>query len=196
MRKNIFLVDQENVPAPRLEELTEHDCEVHVFIGENAAKLPRELAVEMQKLGSKARYVEISGSGRNALDFHIAYYLGEYSGQKESVFFHIISKDTGFDPLVAHLKGKGFLLARSASIEETPLLRQLTVKNPGERTTFIEERLRAQPKNRPQREATLASMIGSHFQKKLSEAEVAEIIQDLKSRGVFTLEGNKVKYAA
>lgn len=195
MRKNIFLVDLENVPAPRLGELAAHDCEVQVFIGENAAKLPRELAVEMQKLGAKARYIEISGSGRNALDFHIAYYLGEYSAQKEGVFFHIISKDTGFDPLLAHLKGKGFLLARSASIEETPLLRQLTVKSPIERTTLIEERLGAQPKNRPQREATLASMIGSHFQKKLSAAEIAEIIQNLKNRGIFSLEGNKVKYA-
>ena len=196
MRKNIFLVDLENVPAPRLAELAEHDCEVHVFIGETAAKLPRALVVEMQKLGSKARYVEITGSGRNALDFHIAYYLGEHSGQKESAFFHIISKDTGFDPLLAHLKGKGFLLARSASIEETPLLRQPTVKSPAERTIIIEERLRANPKNRPQREATLASMIGSHFQNKIGKSEVSEIIECLKSRCIFSLEGNKVKYAA
>jgi hypothetical protein len=69
----------------------------------------------------------------------IAYYLGEHSGQKENAFFHIISKDTGFDPLVAHLKGRGFLLARSASTEETPLFRQLTVKSPTERTILIED---------------------------------------------------------
>jgi hypothetical protein len=196
MRKNIFLVDLENVPGPRLQELAAHDCEVHVFIGENAAKLPRELVLEMQKLGPKARYVEITGSGRNALDFHIAYYLGEYSARKDDTFFHIISKDTGFDPLVAHLKNKGFLLARSASIEETPLLRLSTTKTPSELVELIEERLRANPKNRPQRETTLASMIGNHFQKKLGEAEIAEIIQLLKSRGVFSVEGNKLKYAA
>jgi hypothetical protein len=107
----------------------------------------------------------------------IAYYLGEHSGQKENAFFHIISKDTGFDPLVAHLKGRGFLLARSASTEETPLLRQLTVKSSTEQTILIEERLRAHPKNHPQRETTLTRMIGSHFQNKISKSEVAEIIK-------------------
>ena len=31
----------------------------------------------MQALGDRANYVEIDGSGPNALDFHIAYYIGE-----------------------------------------------------------------------------------------------------------------------
>jgi hypothetical protein len=39
-------------------------------------------------------------------------------------------------------------------------------------------------------------MIDSHFQNKISKSEVAEIIECLKSRGIFSLEGNKVKCAA
>jgi len=179
MAKNIFLLDLENVPAPRLGELAGQDCEVLVFVGENTTKLPRDLVLEVQKLGTKARYIEIRGSGRNALDFHIAYYLGEYAARKETSVFHVISKDTGFDPLIAHLKeDKGFAVSRSPSVEDTPLLRPDAAKTSASsvnRVDTIEARLRAHPKNRPQREATLASMIHSHFQKKLSDTAVKKL---------------------
>ena len=63
------------------------------------------LAAALQTLGSSAEYVTLETTGANALDFHIAYYIGVLSSQDPSAFFHVISKDTGFDPLIKHLKG-------------------------------------------------------------------------------------------
>lgn len=39
--------------------------------------LPLDFANAMQQLGERACYVKIGGTGRNALDFHLAFYLGE-----------------------------------------------------------------------------------------------------------------------
>ena len=52
----------------------------------------------------------------NALDFHIAFHVGQIAGTDPQGFFHIISKDKGYDPLLAHLKEAGIQGARSESI--------------------------------------------------------------------------------
>ena len=79
---------------------------VVLFVGAKQAKVPFDLAVAMQALGEKAKYIKIAGSGRNALDFHIAFYVGELSTKEPDAYFYVISRDTGFDPLIKHLKGR------------------------------------------------------------------------------------------
>jgi hypothetical protein len=65
---------------------------VIVFLGANQGNLPFEVAVSLQQLGSRAEYIEISGRGPNALDFHIAYYIGRLAAEEPSAYFHIISR--------------------------------------------------------------------------------------------------------
>ena len=73
MPSNYVLIDFENVQPKNLELLEGHPFKVLVFVGANQTKLPMPVVKAMQALGQKAEYIEISGSGRNALDFHIAY---------------------------------------------------------------------------------------------------------------------------
>jgi hypothetical protein len=63
-----------------------------VFVGENQVKLPFELAESLQNFGQGAQYIKIKGNGKNALDFNIAYYLGELIEKDPEGYFHIISK--------------------------------------------------------------------------------------------------------
>jgi len=56
----------------------------------------------MQSLGSAAQYIKMTGTGKSALDFHIAYYIGELAVRNPNAHFHVISRDTGFDPLLTH----------------------------------------------------------------------------------------------
>ena len=49
-------------------------------------------------------YVKISGTGPNALDFHIAFYIGQFAEKDPGANFYIVSQDAGFDPLLNHLK--------------------------------------------------------------------------------------------
>jgi outer membrane biosynthesis protein TonB len=123
MRTHYVLIDYENVQVKSLALLfdtTSEQFQVRVFLGKTNTKLGRDLVIAMHALGSRAAYVALDSSGPNALDFHIAFYLGELVAIDSSAFFHIISKDKGFDPLVAHLKSRNVLAARSASIETMP----------------------------------------------------------------------------
>ena len=141
MATNYVLIDYENVHPKNLELLTQHPFEVFVFVGENQARIPFDLADKMQLLGNQARYIKIDGSGQNALDFHIAYYIGELAAGEPDAYFHIISKDKGFDPLIRHLKGKKLNVMREKDLAEIPLL-QLPA------STSTDEKIAAIVKNR------------------------------------------------
>ena len=79
MSKHYILIDYENVQPKSLSVLQgapNQAFRIMVFVGADQSKLPLDLVSSMQGFGDKAQYVQITGSGRNALDFHIAYYLG------------------------------------------------------------------------------------------------------------------------
>ncbi len=104
MRTNYVLIDLENVKPAAFELLNHDHFRVMVFAGSNQPKVPVDFADSLQRLGGKTGYIMISGNGPNALDFHIAYYIGRLAAENPNAYFHIISKDTGFDPLIRHLK--------------------------------------------------------------------------------------------
>ena len=76
----------------------------------------RNLARALQPFGADVKYVQMEGSGHNALDFHIAYYLGRLAVEHPEARFQIVSKDAGFDPLVAHLRARELLCERQPSL--------------------------------------------------------------------------------
>jgi hypothetical protein len=116
---------------------------VLVFIGATQTKVPRHVAVAMQLLGEKAKYIEIEGSGPNALDFHIAYYIGELSAADPAARFHVISKDRGFDPLIRHLKEKKINVQRESDLAEIPSLRIPKKAKKDDKMTLTEAELSA-----------------------------------------------------
>jgi hypothetical protein len=91
MTTNYVLIDFENVQPKNLEILANHPFKVFVFVGANQTKVSFDQAAAMQAMGDKARYIKIGGNGPNALDFHIAYYIGEFAAQEPDANFHIIS---------------------------------------------------------------------------------------------------------
>jgi hypothetical protein len=123
LKNNYVLIDFENVQPKNLAILNGHEFKVIVFVGSNQAKIPFELASALQALGANAEYVKIGGKGPNALDFHIAFYIGQLAERDPNAYFHIISKDTGFDPLIKHLKERKIFAQRERDLAEIPLLR-------------------------------------------------------------------------
>ena len=89
MKNNYVLIDYENVQPKSLALLDGHDFKVIVFVGSNQAKIPFELVSAIQELGSSAKYVKIGGNGPNALDFHIAFYMGQIAEKDPDAYFHI-----------------------------------------------------------------------------------------------------------
>jgi len=194
MTTNYVLIDYENVQPKNLEILGNHPFKVFVFVGANQVKVPFDLAVAMQSLGKGAKYIKIAGNGPNALDFHIAYYIGELAGQDPKGYFHIISKDTGFDPLIKHLKTKNIRVLREKDLAEIPILRISNATNSDEKITAIIKNLSGRGQSRPRKVKTLTNTINSLFTDKLDEKELLSIVKTLQEQKYIVVNENNVSY--
>ena len=195
MRTNYVLIDYENVQPSALSVLEKEHFKVIVFVGANQAKVTFDVAAQLQRLGSSASYVKISGNGPNALDFHIAYYIGHLAAAEPDAYFHIISKDTGFDPLIAHLKVKKIFACRSKDIGDMPIVKVANSKTQPEKIAVVVANLKQRGASKPRTVKTLSSTISSLFQKALTEDELAAILKHLEQQGVVAVTGTKVAYS-
>lgn len=194
MKKNYVLIDYENVQPQEMTVLEREQFSVIVFVGANQAKVSFEVASALQRMGGQATYVKISGNGSNALDFHIAYYIGQISAKDPDAYFHIISKDTGFDPLIQHLKSQKIFSSRCMSVSDIPILKLESARTPAERTSAVIENLRQRGTSKPRTVKTLTSTINALFAKSLSEAELSHLVSDLERKGVIQVNQTKVSY--
>jgi len=117
MSHTVILVDFENVQKVDLARVPE-DAHVRIFVGASQSRVPMELVLQAQRLGSRLDWVRIDGQGSNALDFHIAFYLGEYVARSPGNRYVILSRDKGFDPLIRHMIARGTECRRVAALDE------------------------------------------------------------------------------
>jgi hypothetical protein len=190
LRTNYVLVQPE-----QLGPLAQDHFKVLLFVGANQARLSYEMATAIHQLGSKAEYIKISGNGPNALDLHIAFYIGQIAAADPSAYFHIISKDKGFDPLIQHLKTRKIFAARARDVSEIPLVKVANSKSPEQRLEIVVARLKQLKPSKPRRIKTLRSTVASLFQKQPSESEVTALLDVLQARGLVTVTDGKVAYA-
>jgi len=194
LKNNYILIDYENVQPKNLSILNGYDFKVIVFIGSNQAKIPFELASAMQELGSNAGYIKIGGNGPNALDFHIAFYMGQIAEKDPDAYFHIISRDSGFDPLIRHLRERKIFAQREKDLAEIPLLRISNANTADEKIEAVVERLSALGHSRPRKVQTLKNTINALFSKKLEEDDLVTIVGRMKQRNLIVVENEKVAY--
>jgi predicted transcriptional regulator len=212
MKINYVLIDYENVPVQSLTLLKGEDFRVYVFLGPKNNKISADLAIAMQGRGSLAQYIKLDASGNNALDFHITYYLGKLAAADPDGAFYIISKDTGFDSLIAHIKKSHVDCSRAVSIDALPCFAKESnaiskkVKSKAsetatavkQNTSELVERVVANLIKRksaaPRTVKTLRSTIQNLSGKQYSEKEIEVVFDRLVKKGVVTVEGMKVNY--
>ena len=195
MKTNYVLIDYENVQPDAMIVLDKEHFKVIVFVGASQSKLTFEVASTLQRMGERAEYVKISGNGSNALDFHIAYYIGQLATREPEAYFHIVSKDAGFDPLIQHLRTKKILCCRSRDVTDIPIVKAANSKSPEEKLAVIIGDLKRRGASRPRTAKTLSSTINSLFQKQLPEQELAGLLAELQRQGVVTVNETKISYA-
>lgn len=214
LKINYVLIDYENVQAKSLALLKGEQFRVRVFLGPNNTKLPVDLVLAMHEFGDRAEYIMLETPGANALDFHIAYYIGVLSTSDPSGFFHIISKDTGFDPLIKHLKSKKILCTRSVSIDEMPCFLPIVTSGSGANSVVVdikqkntsarapvEELIKVavsdlikRKASKPRTPKTLMSTIHAKCGKDIPVADIEAVFDGLVSRGYVKVNGAKVSY--
>lgn len=194
-RTNFVLVDFENVQPKDIDLLKDGPFKVKVFLGPNQSKIPVSLAAALQSLGDNAEYIILETAGNNALDFHIAYYIGVLSAAEPTAFFHVISKDTGFDSLLKYLKGKKIFAQRSTCIADIPYFKPVLPSAPEAQVETVIADLIRRKASKPRTQKTLLSTLHALFKKELSEQQLAALFTALCKRGVVKVDGTKVSYA-
>jgi hypothetical protein len=194
LKTNFVLIDYENVQPATIECLNHDHFKILVFIGAHQTKVTFDVAAALQQLGTRATYIKISGNGANALDFHIAFYIGQLATQEPDAYFHIISKDTGFDPLIQHLKSKKIFANRTQNVTDIPIVKATRATTLPERVAVIITNLQQRGGSKPRTVKTLISTINALFQKKLSQSDLSSLIHELQTRGIILVDDTKVTY--
>lgn len=117
MVKKLLLVDLENKHKVDLSPLDE-SFRVIIFVGanQNPPKASRKPATAHRF--SRVDFLKILGTGKNALDFHIAFELGRTFETAPDTQCFVLSGDKGFDPLLNHLNSNGMSCRRVESIDD------------------------------------------------------------------------------
>lgn len=194
MKTNFILVDFENVQPDNVGILNGRSFKIKVFVGASQVKIPFELARALHAFGPDAEYIKIEGNGRNALDFHIAYYIGRLAAENPEASFYVISKDTGFDPLIKHLKAQGISCQRSKSIPDIFESKLSSSEPIADNVDAIIANLVRRKTAKPKTLKTLRGTINALFKNKLQEPELDELIEKLTNRGVIKVADGKVQY--
>lgn len=119
-----ILVDFENVqpPAADIARVRGEDYRLWVFHGPHQNKFDADLVVAWQPLGDRVRFVQSARVGKNALDFHIAFCLGQAQQKNASTNrparYIVVTKDGGFDALFDYMKALGCATGKAHSIAE------------------------------------------------------------------------------
>jgi PIN domain len=214
MKTNYVLIDYENVQVKSLDLLRDEHFRIYVFLGPSNTKLHKDLAVAVQKFGDRAEYVELDVSGKNALDFHLTYFLGALSTADPAGYFHLISKDTGFDPLVQYLNSRKILASRSESIEDMPCFERpagngaLQGAEPTPTVSAIDAAANGDPlmklvlddlvkrrSAKPRTPKTLKSTMQARCGSEVSADRIEALYTALVERGYVRVEGTKLNYA-
>lgn len=100
------LVDWENVqPKDRdIQALVPSATDVWLFHGPNQ----KNVATSQALFGQRATLVPIARAGKNALDFHLSFYMGYIAARNPHSNFVVISNDKGYAPMLEHASILGF----------------------------------------------------------------------------------------
>jgi hypothetical protein len=117
MTKKLLLVDLENKHKVDLSPLDESFRAI-IFVGANQNPPKASKRPATAHRFSRVDFLKISGAGKNALDFHIAFELGRTFETAPDTHCFVLSGDKGFDPLLNHLNVNGMTCRRVERIAE------------------------------------------------------------------------------
>jgi hypothetical protein len=224
MSNPYVLVDFENV-QPDLTQLANTPYKVKIFFGarQQEGRVPLKLLLATKALGDAWEPVLVSRSGRNAVDMHIAYWIGRLLKTEPAARIHVISGDTDFDPLIETLRGENFdvhrtkaladLVAkpaprahgtRAAKSRSAPAPRSAPAAKPAapvrapasDALSGVLKHLKSM-KDKPTTRARLAKWIDTHFRQHggMQPAKVVErTLEELVRLRFVTQDGTRVSY--
>jgi PIN domain len=191
----ILFIDYENVTQVRLSDLQQPHLKIFIFVGCAQVKIPFELVREAHQLGEAVEWIGVEGSGANALDFHIVFYLGQISLQSPHANYVILSRDRGFDPLIQHLSKRGISCRRIDSLDRLSGKTELTYSPEFLSDIAVAKLAAVVAKSRPKKRSTLYTYLKSVLTKyQPSESEIDELLSLWFASGKIVESKEKISY--
>lgn len=204
---NHIFVDYENVHKVDLAIIGSKAVSFMLLMGPRQTKLDVSLVEKLLEHAASVQLVRLTASGKNALDFALAYYVGRAVVADPIGHFHIVSKDAGYDPLIEHLKGKGISAHRHDSFATLPFAAPVKpsaavprVKSsakpkihnpiPNEQEMQVLEHFRNPKATRPRSQKRLVSFLVTYFGRKITETEALGIVEKLQRTGHLAIGEN------
>lgn len=198
--QNWVLVDYENVQNIELDLVAGMPVHVILFIGQQQKSVPVALLTKALTMKEQVTVIESAGTGKNAMDFQIAFHAGRITDADPEAYVHFVSKDKGFEVLVKHMKSRKLFADQAASFASLRFLAakaDFKVVPAAERAEYAIERLRKQtPASRPRKKRTLLSSVAAMFGKRLAAGEVESVVDQVIARGTIVVgENDGVTYS-
>lgn len=166
---NHVFVDFENVHQVDLTLIGAKAVSFTLMVGPNQTKLDTDLVEKLMEHSASVQLVRLKSSAKDAVDFALAYYLGRAALADPAAYFHIIAKDTGYDPLIDHLRERHINVRRHLSCAD------LTFTWPG----------KAVPLNEPVAKKTAAKKaVAKKATKKVATKKTVKKAEPMKSSSV------------
>jgi len=108
-RNNHVFVDCENIHQIDPTHIGAKTVKFHFLFGANQKKLDLDAVEKINKHAGSVELIRLASTGPNALDFILSYHLGRIAITDPLAYFHIVSKDKGYRPLIDHLKQNGLI---------------------------------------------------------------------------------------
>lgn len=130
------LLDYENVQPTEneLRAMVPDASQVWVFHGPHQRQVEQRFA----SFGANATAVPISKTGKNALDFHLSFYMGYIASRNPASAMVVVANDKGYEPMLAHARAMGFAVRQQghgqakprASVKATPVAKSGAAAKP------------------------------------------------------------------
>jgi NTP pyrophosphatase (non-canonical NTP hydrolase) len=100
------LLDYENVQPSEseLRALVPDASQLWVFHGPHQ----RQVEARFASFGADVTAVPISKTGKNALDFHLSFYMGYIASRNQASAMVVVANDKGYEPMLEHARSMGF----------------------------------------------------------------------------------------
>lgn len=128
------LLDYENVQPTEaaLRALVPDASQVWVFHGPHQRQVEKHFA----GFGDAVTAVPISKVGKNALDFHLSFYVGYIASRNPLATLVVIANDKGYEPMLAHARDLGFA---ARQLGHTKPKRTVAAKAPAAKKTVAKK---------------------------------------------------------
>ena len=100
------LVDYENVQPTEAQLRALIPAATHVWLFHGQHQKAERL--NFAGFGDHLTLVPITHTGKNALDFHLSFYMGYIASRHPDAHFVVLSNDKGYGPMLAHASALGF----------------------------------------------------------------------------------------